>query len=78
MKTIRIILVTILGLLDTYLLYSTIGYTIEIFKYPKLVGDETAAFCGFVIMAVVFLILFIITTILYIIVLKKLLKMEKK
>ena len=77
MRTFRIILLTILGLVDIYLAYSTIGYIVEIFEYPKLVGDDSALFCGFVIMALIFFALFIITTIIYIVILKKLLKMEK-
>ena len=63
MRTFRIILLTILGLIDIYLAYSTIGYIVEIFEYPKLIGDGQAFFYGFVIMAATFLVLFIIDTI---------------
>ena len=78
MRTFRIIVLTILGLIDIYLAYSTIGYTVQIFEYPKLIGETSAHFYGFVIMALTFLVLFIITTIIYVVVLKRLLKMEKK
>ena len=77
MKIFKIILLIILGLLDFYFLYSTIGYTIQIFECPRLIGETTAIFGGYHIMTAISLILFILTTIIYVIVLKKLLKMEK-
>ena len=77
MKTFRIILLIILGLLDTYFIYSTIGYIWDGLTYPKLVGDTTSFFCGMFIMGAIFFAAAIITTIIYIIVLRKLLKSEK-
>ncbi len=77
MKTFRIILLVVLGLIDIYFAYATIGYIYQSFDYPRLVGDTTATFCGVFIMATIFLVLFVITTIIYIIVLRKLLTMEK-
>ena len=77
MKTFRIILLTILGIIDAYFIYATIGYIVQSFDYPKIVGEETAVFCGVFIIATIFLILFIITTIIFVTILKKLLKMEK-
>lgn len=77
MKIFRIIMLIILGLMDMYFAYATIGYIVQSFDYPKIVGDSTAIFCGVYIMAVSFFIAFIITTIIYVIILRKLLKMEK-
>ena len=78
MKTFRIILLIILGFLDMYFAYATIGYIWEGLTYPKIIGDTTSFFCGMFIMGAIFLIAFVITTIIYIITLRKLLKMEKK
>ena len=78
MKTFRIILLIILGFMDIYFAYATIGYIFQSFDYPKIVGETTATFCGVFIMATTFLVAFIITTIIYIIILRRLLKMEKK
>lgn len=78
MKIFRISLLVILGILDVYFAYATIGYFCQSFDYPKIIGDTTARFCGVYIMMTTFLICFIITTIIYIIILRKLLKMEKR
>ncbi len=78
MKTFRIIMLVILGILDLYLAYSVGGYLIQGLDYPKIVGETTARFCGMFIMSGTFFVLFVIVTIIYIIILKRLLKMEKK
>lgn len=77
MKTFRIILTIILGLLDMYFVYSTIGYFCNALTYPKLVGDSTSTFCGMFIMSGIFFVAFVITTIIYILILRKVLKSEK-
>lgn len=77
MKAFRIFLLIILGIMDLYFAYATIGYIVQSFDYPKIIGDKTAIFCGVFIMAGTFFILFILTTTIYVVILKKLLKMEK-
>lgn len=78
MKTFRIILLIILGIVDIYFAYATIGYIFQSFDYPKIIGETTSVFCGVYILATTFFISFIITTIIYIIILKKVLKNEKQ
>jgi hypothetical protein len=77
MKTFRIILLIILGILDMYFAYATVGYIVKSFDYPKIVGEGNVIFCGLYIMSATFFVAFIITTIIYVSILKKLLKMEK-
>ena len=77
MKTFRIILLVILGLMDIYFAYSTIGYIWQGLEYPKLVGETTNYFCGMFIMGITFFVAFVVTTIIYIVILRKLLKMDK-
>ena len=78
MRTFRIILLIILGLMDIYFAYATIGYIFQSFDYPLLVGESTSIFFGVYIMAIIFFLAFIITTIIYILVLRKLLKIKEK
>lgn len=78
MRTFRIILLIILGIMDIYFAYATIGYISQSFDYPLLVGESTSIFFGVYIMAIIFFLAFIITTIIYILVLRKLLKIKEK
>lgn len=62
MKAFKITLVTILSLVDLYLLYSTIGYLVIGIQTPKIVGSVNTVFMGMYILSITFAVLFLLLT----------------
>ena len=62
MKTTKIIITSILSLVDAYVLYSTIGYLILAIKTPKIYGSPNTTFMGMYIMSITFGIGFLVLT----------------
>ena len=60
MKTTKIIITSVLSLIDAYVLYSTIGYLILAIKTPKISGDTPTTFMGMYIMSITFGAIFLI------------------
>ena len=60
MKTTKIIITSVLSLIDAYVLYSTIGYLILAIKTPKITGDTPTTFMGMYIMSITFGAIFLI------------------
>ena len=60
MKTTKIIITSVLSLIDAYALYSTIGYLILAIKTPKITGDTPTTFMGMYIMSITFGAIFLI------------------
>ena len=62
MKAFKITLVTILSLIDLYILYSAIGYLIWGVKTPKIIGVENTCFMGMYIMSITYFCIFVVLT----------------
>lgn len=62
MKTTKIIITSVLSLIDAYVLYSTIGYLILAIKTPKIYGLPNTTFMGMYIMSITFGIGFLVLT----------------
>lgn len=62
MKAFKITIVSILSLIDLYILYSAIGYLIWGAKTPKIVGVENTCFMGMYIMSITYFCIFVILT----------------
>ena len=62
MKAFKITLVTILSLIDLYILYSAIGYLIWGAKTPKIIGVENTCFMGMYIMSITYFCIFVVLT----------------
>ena len=62
MKAFKIILISILSLIDLYILYSAIGYLIWGAKTPKIVGVENTCFMGMYIMSITYFCIFVVLT----------------
>lgn len=62
MKAFKITLVTILSLIDVYILYSAIGYLIWGVKTPKIIGVENTCFMGMYIMSITYFCIFVVLT----------------
>lgn len=63
MKKFKIILVSLLSVVDLYFLYSTIGYLILGIQTPKILGDRQTTFMGMYMMSITFGVLFVLLTI---------------
>ena len=63
MKAFKIILISILSLIDLYILYSAIGYLIWGANTPKIVGVENTCFMGMYIMSITYFCIFVVTKI---------------
>lgn len=74
MKVFRIIMLSVLGLVDAYSLYAVVGYIILGIQTPKLVGNTTTVFTGMYIMAMTFFLIALVCTTLIIVIAKKLKK----
>ena len=61
-KTLKIILIVLLILIDAYLLYGTIGYYILGVKSPKIVGVENTTFMGMYMMSFTYCGIFLVLT----------------
>lgn len=62
MKAFKITLVSILSLIDLYILYSAIGYLIWGVKTPKIAGVENTCFMGMYIMSITYFCIFVVLT----------------
>lgn len=62
MKTFRIVLLSVLGILDAYFLYATIGYLVLGIKTPKILGGIQTNFMGMYMMSMTFFALFVVAT----------------
>ena len=62
MKAFKITLISILSLIDLYILYSAIGYLIWGVKTPKIVGVENTCFMGMYIMSITYFCIFVVLT----------------
>ena len=62
MKTFRIVLLSILGIVDVYFLYATIGYLVLGIKTPKILGGIQTNFMGMYMMSMTFFALFVVAT----------------
>ena len=76
-KKFLIILSVFMGVLDLYLLYSTIAHLVVAIKTPNIVGEYTTFFSGMFMVTTVFFVALIISTIVTIVFLNKL-KKDKK
>ena len=77
MKAFKITLITILSLVDLFLLYSTIGYLVLGIKTPIIVGNYNTVFMGMYIMSMTFFALFVVLTIVIVIMSIRFLKKSK-
>ena len=74
MKAFRITALIVFSLVCLYSVYATIGYLVLGIQTPNIVGNTTTHFTGMFIMSGVFFVATIISTILIIIIAKKLRK----
>lgn len=74
MKVFRIIMLILLGIVDTYSVYAIIGYIILGLQTPKLIGKTTTIFTGTYIMSLTFFAIVLVCTTLIVIITKKLKK----
>ena len=62
MKAFKITFISILSLIDLYILYSAIGYLIWGAKTPKIIGVENTCFMGMYIMSITYFCIFLALT----------------
>lgn len=62
MKYAKIIILSVLSLVDLYVLYSAIGYLVLGIKTPKIIGETNTTFTGMYIMSITFALIFICLT----------------
>ncbi len=62
MKYAKIIILSILSIIDLYVLYSAIGYLVLGIKTPKIIGETNTTFTGMYIMSIVFTLIFLCLT----------------
>lgn len=78
MKAWKIVIVSILGLIDAYLLYSFIGYLVLGIRTPKIIGEPATTFMGMYIMSITFFVLFAVLSAVLIILCIKFFKKKKQ
>lgn len=74
MRVFRIVLISLLSILDVYCIYATIGYLILGIQTPKIIGNITTFFMGMYIMSITFFVIAIICSILIFVIARKLKK----
>lgn len=62
LKIAKIVIFVLLCLIDTYLLYGTIGYLILGGKAPKIVGVENTRFMGMYLMSITYFCIFAVVS----------------
>ena len=71
MRVFKIVLLSVLSVIDAYLLYSTIGYLVLGINTPPIIGEKNTVFMGMYIMSITFFVLFaLLTTIIIILAIK--------
>lgn len=72
MRVFRIIMLSLLSIVDAYSIYATIGYIILGIQTPKLIGNTTTIFTGMYIMALTFFAVVILSTTIIVVIARKL------
>lgn len=70
MKIFKIISLSVLGIIDLYSLYATIGYLILGINTPKIIGEPSASFMGMYIMSITFFVVFLLSSVMIILLIK--------